>query len=127
MLGAWTILVAAGLLEIIWALAIKRSDGCRHVGWTTLGLTLAVISIIALAQAMRRLPASTSYAVWAGIGAAGTAIVGMTLLREGVSPIKIASLALIIIGIIGLRFEEGGGDPAPSTLTGQAAVIDDSQ
>ena len=70
--------------RVAWC--IKRSDGCRLSIWTTAGLVIAVVSIVILTQAMRRLPASTSYAVWAGIGAAGTAILGMTLLRESVSP-----------------------------------------
>ena len=106
---SWLILFLAGLLEIVWALCIKRSDGCRHLWWTSAGIVTAVISIVALAQAMRDLPASTSYAVWAGIGAAGTAIMGMCFLGEQVSLIKVMSLVLIILGIVGLRFEEGGG------------------
>jgi len=114
MLGAWTILLAAGLLEIVWALCIKRSDGCRHPGWTTAGILIAIVSIVILAQAMRRLPASTSYAVWAGVGAAGTALVAILLCREPVSVLKISSLLLIIAGIIGLRLGEGRGNQMPS-------------
>ena len=109
---AWIILVFAGLLEIVWALCIKLSDGCRHLGWTTAGLSIAVISIIILAQAMRHLPASTAYAVWGGVGAAGAAIGGIWLLGETAGPIKVISLILIIAGIIGLRFEEGSKDEA---------------
>ena len=105
---AWIVLFAAGLLEIIWAICIKNSDGLRHLWWTLSGIGLAVVSIAVLAQAMRHLPASTAYAVWAGVGAAGTAIVGMVVLRENASLIKIGSLACIIAGIIGLRLEEGG-------------------
>jgi quaternary ammonium compound-resistance protein SugE len=107
---AWIIIILAGLLEIIWALCIKMSDSCRHIGWTSAGLSLAVISIVILSQAMRHLPASTAYAVWAGVGAAGTAIAGIWLLGEAASPIKVASLILIVAGIVGLRLEEGGGD-----------------
>ena len=103
---AWTILCFAGLLEIIWAWCIKNSDGCRHLWWTVSGLSVAVISIVILSYAMRKLPVSTSYAVWAGIGAAGTAILGMTLLKEPISLLKIAALTLIVLGIIGLRLEE---------------------
>ena len=102
----WIILCFAGLLEIIWAWCIKQSDGCRHLWWTIAGLSVAIISIIILSYAMRKLPASTSYAVWAGIGAAGTAILGMTVLKEPVSLLKITALVLIVLGIIGLRLEE---------------------
>lgn len=109
---AWIILVFAGLLEIVWALCIKYSDGCRHLGWTAAGLTLAVVSIVILAQAMRHLPASTAYAVWAGVGAAGTAIVGIVFLAESASLMKIVSLVFIIFGIVGLRLEEGFGAQA---------------
>ena len=122
MTQAWAILLAAGLLEIIWALCIKRSDGCRHFWWTVAGLVIAVVSIIALAKAMRRLPASTSYAVWAGVGAAGTAIVSIVVMRESVSLMKIASLVLIILGIVGLRLGEGSGE-AEAELT--VPVVDD--
>jgi quaternary ammonium compound-resistance protein SugE len=119
---AWIILILAGLLEIVWALCIKYSDGCRHVGWTAAGLTLAVVSIVILAQTMQYLPASTAYAVWAGVGAAGTAIVGMVFLSESASLLKIISLVFIIFGIVGLRLEEGSGDPAEPEVNSQNAA-----
>ena len=119
---AWIILILAGLLEIVWALCIKYSDGCQHVGWTAAGLTLAVVSIVILAQTMRHLPASTAYAVWAGVGAAGTAIVGMVFLSESASLLKIISLVFIIFGIVGLRLEEGCGDPAEPEVNSQNAA-----
>lgn len=116
-MNAWTILLVAGLLEIVWALCIKRSDGMTRLGWAAAGVIVAVISIIALAQAMKDLPASTSYAVWAGVGAAGTAIVGMTFLGEGVSMVKVICLVAIIAGIVGLRFEEGLAPAKPAETT----------
>jgi len=99
----WILLFVAGLFEIGFALGLKFSEGFSHL-WPTLGMVLAgAVSFYLLSTAMKSLPAGTAYAIWTGIGAAGTAAVGILLLGESASPLRIASLALIVAGVIGLR------------------------
>ena len=100
---AWTWLVVAGLLEICWAIGLKYSEGLTRL-WPAVGtiLTMAA-SFICLAQALKTIPVGTGYAVWTGIGAAGTAVLGMVLFAESASAIKVFSLLFIILGIIGLK------------------------
>jgi quaternary ammonium compound-resistance protein SugE len=96
-------LFVAGLFEIGFALGLKFSEGFSRL-WPTLGMVLAgAVSFYLLSTAMKSLPAGTAYAIWTGIGAAGTAAVGILLLGESASPLRIASLALIVAGVIGLR------------------------
>ncbi len=99
----WILLFVAGIFEIGFALGLKYSEGFSRL-WPTLGMVLAGgLSFYLLSTAMKSLPAGTAYAVWTGIGAAGTAAVGILLLGESASPLRIASLALIVAGVIGLR------------------------
>ena len=99
----WILLLVAGILEIGFALGLKYSEGFSRL-WPTLGMVLAGgLSFYLLSTAMKSLPAGTAYAVWTGIGAAGTAAVGILLLGESASPLRVASLALIVAGVIGLR------------------------
>ena len=99
----WILLFVAGLFEIGFAIGLKYSEGFSRL-WPTLGMVLAgALSFYLLSTAMKSLPAGTAYAVWTGIGAAGTAVVGILLLGESASPLRIASLALIVVGVIGLR------------------------
>lgn len=100
---AWLILFVAGLLEMAWALLLKHSEGFTRL-WPTLGFGATLfLSMFLLAQALKSLPVGTAYAVWTGIGAAGTAIVGMLWLGESREPLKLLSLAMLLGGIIGLR------------------------
>jgi quaternary ammonium compound-resistance protein SugE len=104
---AWVILAVAGLLEMAWALLLKRSEGFTRLG-PTLGFAASLaLSMYLLAVALRTLPVGTAYAVWTGIGAAGTAIVGMVWLGESRDPLKILSLILLIAGIVGLQLRSG--------------------
>ncbi|MGN6699758.1 MAG: quaternary ammonium compound efflux SMR transporter SugE [Thermomicrobiales bacterium] len=103
---AWLILVIAGLIEMAWAVLLKQSHGLTRVGPAIGFFTTLLISMFLLAQSLRTLPVGTAYAVWTGIGAAGTAIVGMIWLGESRDPLKIVSLALLLLGIIGLRLTE---------------------
>ena len=100
---AWAWITAAGLCEIAWAVGLKVSDGLRRPAVSAATVAGMILSFALLAQGMRRLPASTAYAVWTGIGAAGTAIVGMLWLGEPRTAARLASLALIVAGILGLR------------------------
>lgn len=100
---AWLMLVAAGLLEIGWAIGLKYSDGFSKPLPSALTLTAMVLSMGLLSLAMKSLPAGTAYAVWVGIGAVGTVILGIFLLGEPANAPRLISVALIIAGIIGLK------------------------
>ncbi len=99
----WVILVCAGLFEIGWAIGLKYTNGFTRF-WPTEGTVVAMsISLGLLGIAMKSLPVGTAYAVWVGVGAVGTAILGMVLLGESANAGRLLSLALIILGIIGLK------------------------
>lgn len=100
---AWWLLVLAGLLEVGWAIGLKYTDGFRRAGPTALTIAAMVASMTLLGVAVRTLPVGTGYAVWVGIGAVGTAILGVVLFGESASAPRIASIALIVIGVIGLK------------------------
>jgi quaternary ammonium compound-resistance protein SugE len=102
-MGAWTWLVIAGVLEVGWAIGLKYTDGWTRL-WPSIGtLVLLSASMYCLATAARTLPMGTAYAVWTGIGAAGTAVLGMALLGEPRTAWRVASLALILLGVVGLK------------------------
>lgn len=99
----WLILFLAGLFEIGWAIGLKYTDGFTRL-WPTVGTVLAMaISLGLLGIAMKSLPVGTAYAVWVGVGAVGTAILGIVLLGEPANAGRLLSLALILAGIIGLK------------------------
>ena len=99
----WIVLVTAGLFEIGWAIGLKYTDGFTRF-WPTVGTVLAmVISLGLLGIAMKTLPGGTAYAIWVGVGAVGTAILGIVLLGESANIARLLSLALIVLGIIGLK------------------------
>ena len=100
---SWIILVVAGLFEIGWAIGPKYTEGFTRL-WPSLGTIVAmIVSLSLLGVAMKSLPVGTSYAVWVGVGAVGTAILGIVLLGEPATAARLVSLALIIAGIIGLK------------------------
>ncbi|MFI5507363.1 DMT family transporter [Mycobacterium sp. NPDC051804] len=103
---AWMLLVFAGLLEIVWAIALKQSDGFTRLWPSVIGIGGAVLSFVLLAVALRQLPAGTGYAVWVGIGAVGVAVAGMVLFSEAVSIARLLFLSIIVVGIVGLRLVE---------------------
>lgn len=99
----WLILFIAGLFEVAWAIGLKYTDGFTRL-WPTLGTALSMlISIGLLGLAMKSLPVGTAYAIWVGIGAVGTVILGMLLFDEPATALRLASLLLILAGIIGLK------------------------
>jgi quaternary ammonium compound-resistance protein SugE len=104
---AWVILFIAGLLEMGWALLLKQSEGLTRPGPTVGFVVCLALSMVLLGQALRTLPVGSAYAVWTGIGAAGTAIVGMVWLGEPRDALKLVSLVMLIGGIIGLRVTSG--------------------
>jgi quaternary ammonium compound-resistance protein SugE len=99
----WLVLVVAGLFEIVWAVGLKYTEGFTRL-WPTIGTVAAMaISFGLLSQALRTLPVGTAYAVWTGIGAIGTAIVGILLLGESAAPARLLCIAMIGAGIVGLK------------------------
>lgn len=102
----WVYLVVAGLLEVAWASTMKSTQGFTRLGPSLLTLGLMGVSFYLLGLAMRDLPTGTSYAVWVGIGAVGTALVGILFLGESRSALRLLSIALIVAGVIGLRLAE---------------------
>ena len=109
---AWLILVVAGLFEIVWALGLKYTDGFTRL-WPTIGTAAAlIVSMALMGVALRTLPLGTAYAVWTGIGAAGTAVLGIILFKEPAGVMRLVCIGLIIAGIVGLKLTSG---PTPAT------------
>lgn len=100
---AWMLLIVAGLLEVGWAIGLKYTDGFSRFWPSVFTGTSMVASVTLLGLAMKSLPVGTSYAVWVGIGAIGTAILGIVLFGESASLGRILSLVLILAGIVGLK------------------------
>src|SRR5690606_21765575 len=103
----WLILLLAGFLEICWAAGLKYSNGLTNLRWTAFAAVTLIGSMVLLAQAVRTLPLGTAYAVWTGIGAAGTAILGIVLFGEPRTILRLVCIGLILLGILGLRLAAG--------------------
>jgi quaternary ammonium compound-resistance protein SugE len=99
----WLILVVAGLLEIGWAVGLKYTQGFTRLWPSVATIAAMAASLVLLAIAMKQLPLGTAYAIWVGIGIIGAALFGVWLFGDSVTPLKVASLALIMIGIAGLK------------------------
>ena len=104
---AWVWVFVAGLFEVGWAVGLKLSDGLRRPVVSILTVIGMLLSFVLLSQGMKKLPVGTAYAVWTGIGSAGTAVIGMWLLGEPRSAARLACLFLIVAGILGLRLTGG--------------------
>jgi quaternary ammonium compound-resistance protein SugE len=99
----WILLVLAGLLEVGWAIGLKYTDGFTRL-WPSVGTIAAMmISLGLLGVAMKSLPVGTAYAVWVGVGAVGTVILGIVLFDEPMNTLRVASVALIVAGLVGLK------------------------
>ena len=97
----------AGLLEIVWSVSMKASDGFTRHHFTAITLVAAALSFWLLGLALRQLPVGTAYAVWTGVGAVGAAVLGIALFGESPSILRIGCIALIVLGILGLKFLGG--------------------
>ncbi|MGH8249791.1 MAG: DMT family transporter [Steroidobacteraceae bacterium] len=104
---AWLILLVAGLLEIVWAISMKASAGFTRLPFTILTLIAAWSSFILLGISLKTLPVGTAYAAWTGIGAVGAAILGIAIFHEPVTAARIGCIAIIVIGIVGLKLTSG--------------------
>src|SRR6185312_3416002 len=103
LLMAWAVLFVAGLMEIGWAIGLKYTEGFTRLVPSVLTIAFMVASIVLLGLAVKTLPIGTAYAVWTGIGAVGTAILGIILFGEPATAARLASIGLIVSGIIGLK------------------------
>jgi len=100
---AWVWLTVAGLLEVVWAIGLKYTDGFTRLVPSAITLAAMAASVYCLAVALRTIPIGTGYAVWTGIGAVGVAILGMVLFGEPRELLRLASIVLIVAGIVGLK------------------------
>jgi quaternary ammonium compound-resistance protein SugE len=100
---AWTLLIIAGLFEVGWAIGLKYTSGFSRLWPSVWTIAAMIISVYLLAVALKSIPVGTGYAVWTGIGAVGTAILGILLFGEAANAARLACIALIVAGIIGLR------------------------
>lgn len=103
----WTILLIAGMFEVAWAIGLKYTQGFSRFWPSVATIFSMIISLGLLGIAMKTLPVGTAYAVWVGVGAVGTVILGIFLFDEPASPMRLASIALIVAGIIGLKLSSG--------------------
>ncbi|WP_336487014.1 DMT family transporter [Methylobacterium nigriterrae] len=99
----WGLLVASGCIDVAWALATKKADGFRDPAWTALSLVLLAAFVVLLTKALQVLPVGTAYAVWTGIGAAGSVVAGILLFGEPADPVRLVFAAITMMGIVGLR------------------------
>ena len=110
----WLMLLIAAGLEVVWAIGLKYTEGFSRL-WPSVGTVLAMAaSMYLLARAAEGLPIGTAYAVWTGIGAVGTALVGMLLLNEPRDWVRVACIGLIVLGVIGLKAFARGGESPPA-------------
>lgn len=100
---AWVILVVAGLFETGWAVGLKESKGFTRPVASAMTVAAMAVSLVLLGLALRSLPLGTAYTVWTGIGAVGTVLVGIVLYDEPSDPARLACIALIVVGIVGLK------------------------
>ena len=103
----WVYLLVAGGLEVFWSTCLNLSEGFSVLRFSILTVIGMVFSFLFLSQATKTLPLGTSYAIWTGIGALGAVIVGVLLFKESVSPLRLMFVALLLIGIIGLKATSG--------------------
>lgn len=103
---AWVLLVVASLMELVWAIALKESDGLTRFWPTVVGLSVALLSVVVLSLSLRVLPVGTAYAIFVGLGAVGVALAGVVAFSESASPARLLFLGLILVGVVGLQLVE---------------------
>jgi quaternary ammonium compound-resistance protein SugE len=101
---AWLALLTAGILDVAWAISMKFAEGYTRLGWSILSLVLLAAFVFLLGRALQVLEVGVAYAVWTGIGAAGTLIMGVALFGETLNPAKIAGIVPVMAGIVALKF-----------------------
>jgi len=108
MTTSWILLLIAGLLEVVWAIGLKYTDGFSKLAPSVITITAMIASVWLLALALKGIPVGTGYAVWTGIGAVGTAILGIVLFNEAATVARLACIGLIVAGIFGLKLVSNG-------------------
>lgn len=100
---AWLLLVVSGLLDVAWAVSMKYAEGYTRPGWSLISLLLLAAFVYLLGRVLAVLPVGSAYAVWTGIGAAGTVLLGVLLFGESLSPARIGGVLLVVLGIVLLK------------------------
>jgi len=103
----WIYLVLAGLFEVVWAIGLKYTEGFSRLWPSVITLSAMTASIILLAVAVKTLPIGTAYAIWTGIGAVGAVILGIVLFGDSASPLRLACVGLVMLGMVGLKLTSG--------------------
>lgn len=100
---AWILLVVAGLLDVAWAISMKYAEGYTQLGWSLASVMLLGAFVYLLGRVFEALPLGTAYAVWTGIGAVGTVVMGVLLFGETLNPLRLGGIALVLVGIVALK------------------------
>ena len=100
---AWTYLIISGAVDVAWALSMKKADGFGNWPWTAVSIALLAVFVYLLTKALQVLPVGTAYAVWTGIGAAGSVIAGIVFFAEPLTISRLAWIAVVVTGIVGLK------------------------
>ena len=103
----WIYLVLAGLFEVVWAIGLKYTEGFSRLWPSVITVSAMTASIILLAMAVKTLPIGTAYAIWTGIGAVGAVLLGIVLFGDSASPLRLACVALVVLGMVGLKLTGG--------------------
>jgi len=104
---AWIALLAAGLLDIAWAVSMKYADGYTRLGWSLLSLIFLGLFVFLLGRTLQVLPMGIAYSVWTGVGAVGTVTMGALLFGETISPLQVGGIACVLVGIACLKLASG--------------------
>ncbi|KLD65325.1 quaternary ammonium compound efflux SMR transporter SugE [Dyella japonica] len=104
---SWTYLLLAGLLEVVWAIGLKYTEGFTRLWPSVITASAMLASIMLLAMAVKSLPIGTAYAIWTGIGAVGAVILGIVLFGDAASPLRLACVGLVVLGMVGLKLTGG--------------------
>jgi quaternary ammonium compound-resistance protein SugE len=105
----WVYLIASGLLDVVWALSMKKADGFNNPGWSAVSVALLAVFVYLLTKSLQVLPVGTAYAVWTGIGAAGTVLFGMAFFSEPATASRLFFVCVIVGGVIGLNLAANAG------------------
>ena len=105
---AWILIIIAGMMEPMWVYTLERSDNFRDTKWARLTIAIVIVDLYLLSVSMRTIGAGLSYAIWTGIGAVTTFLMGITLFKESTSWMRIACIFVIVAGIVGLNIVSGG-------------------
>lgn len=103
---AWTLLVLAGVLDVAWAVSMKYAEGYTRLGWSIVSVLLLAAFVYLLGKVLEVLPVGTAYAVWTGLGAAGTVIMGVVLFGEALGPLRLGGVVVVLAGIGMLKLAE---------------------